>query len=52
MTGSLCYTVEIDRTLEIKYNGKMKISKKLKAIIPTKKRANSNLALIELYQFI
>ena len=25
MTGLLCYTVEIDSTLQIKYNGKIKI---------------------------
>ena len=28
MTGSLCGTVEMDRTLEMKYNGKNKNDKK------------------------
>ena len=43
MTGSLCYTVEIDRTLEINYNGKIKIIIKNKGDEKKKCRAFINL---------
>ena len=43
MTGSLCYTAEIDRTLEINYNGKIKIIIKNKGDEKKKCRAFINL---------